>query len=140
MNTALNKEQHAIQILNNPEKGNTSMRHSALVDILSEYCEPSKSDFEIFGNHEYDINKDFDEFSTMIVELSCFIGSVITALSKTKTEMKHSQVIDFVFDLLTKKLNYYIATELGSHLGFDFSTETKLEISFNESVSALRNI
>ena len=140
MNTALKKEEHTIQILNNPEKGNASMRHSALVDILSEHCEPSNSDFDIFGNHEYDINKDFDEFSTMIIEFSCFIDSVITALSKTKTEMKNNQVIGFVFDLLTNKLNYYIATELGSRLEFDFSTETKLEISFNEYVSALRNI
>lgn len=139
MNTVLKKEEHAIQILNNPEKGNASMRHSALVDILSEYCEPSNSDFNILGNHEYDINKDLDKFSTMIIEFSCFIDSVITALSKTKTGMKDNQVIGFVLDLLTNKLDYYIATELGSHLGFDFSIETNLEISFNEYVSALRN-
>lgn len=112
----LNKEQHAIEVLNNPDKGNLSIRGLVLRDILKEHCTLRKIDCEIIDSFECNIIEKHSPIDKMINEYFYCISNTTKAAKKTESNIETTHVIDFVFDLLSNHLNHYYALELSSLL------------------------
>lgn len=126
MNTRLNKEQHAIQILNNPEQGSSSMRHSVLFDLLSAKSKPSKKDMELIGFHDCEINQKMDSYTWMISEFTCFMSNLVSASKDNETNLNESDIVNFIFDVLSSRLNYYVALEVAKQLEIQFDSLASL--------------